>query len=233
MSSGSSAVGAAVGLGARELDSAVDDDQRHVDAGGPQVAGHRLGQAALRRLRRGERGGERLAAQRGDGADHDDRSGLSLLHRSDHLLAQRNRPIVLIRQERSKPSASMSSMFPHTPNRRCRRGRRPRRGPSGPIRTRSRPLGIGDVACVGPSAELLGQLGRQVGLPRQHRDRVALGGELARERGGRSSVRFQPPHRRVCSWESCTPIAATHATGKTGGLVTGFASWKRGAASLF
>jgi hypothetical protein len=42
-------------VGAALADAAVDDQQRHVNARGPEVAGHRLSEAALGGLRRRER----------------------------------------------------------------------------------------------------------------------------------------------------------------------------------
>lgn len=69
------------------VDGAVDDRMGDVDALGPQLARHALGQGAQGELGAGERGEVRAAAQRGGGAGEDDRPTLSRQHHPRRLAA--------------------------------------------------------------------------------------------------------------------------------------------------
>src|SRR5438552_1737884 len=81
-----------IGAGSFEADDAVDDDQRHVNSGGPEMAGHRFGKAALGSLGRGEGGRPWHAAARRRCTDHDDAAGALPLHRRNDLLRAEEKP---------------------------------------------------------------------------------------------------------------------------------------------
>jgi hypothetical protein len=72
--------------GSGQLHHAIDDDQRNVDAGGPELAGHGFCKTALCRFGRGKRRRLYIAAAGRCGPNEDDGAGPLPLHIGNHFL---------------------------------------------------------------------------------------------------------------------------------------------------
>ena len=168
----------------RQIDDRIDHDVGDVHPLRPEVARHRLGQDALRRLGGREAGEVRLSTQRRRVAGRDDGAGTRLDHRRREPAGEMQQPhdvdaeVLLehrrVEVEKVRERAADGIVDQHR--------RRPELAPHG-LDRRVHLRGVADVADdAARSGDLPLERRQPLAIARQHRDAIPARGEPARQR---------------------------------------------------